>query len=162
MNQLIFIRELLYELKRDYGVPVEFFRDRSSSTNLQTGLKVVDKYNFIIQKVIKINSNAIRDAIYNAAFTQADRNFTYGATFDKTTERLIVDSRDIVNNFMFELEDYATIGNNRYIVKSIESLRSNAGYILTVNSIEGDENDRIEIQCITSGINFCEILKGVI
>lgn len=156
MNQLIFLRDLLYNLKREYGTQVEFFRTSNTTTNFKTGAQIADKFQFTLRKVIRLPADISRNFSYDLSFIAANKNFTYGGTYDKTVERLIVDAKDVVTNFMFDVEDYAAIGNKRYIIRKIEELKEQVGYLLIVESIEGDSPNRLETKILYHGLNFSQ------
>ncbi len=129
---LAFIRKVLYELKRDYGLEVNFNFRTSSTINTQTLQKTVAKDSFRIAKAILFPSNMERSFVYSLPMIASNKNFTYGALFDADRRRLIIDARDIPAGVTLDNDMWLVFDGKRYDLKEIHEFEFSSGFILVV------------------------------
>lgn len=132
---LIFVKQSLYDLKKQFGQPAAFYRT-TTTNNLETGSKVVSRTKTPIRKVIVLPESFITSKIYSLSYIAANKNFTYGALFNKNTKVFLVDKSDIPNKEILP-EDYVVFKNTRYDIKNLEALEFNTGYIIIAEHVDG-------------------------
>lgn len=129
-NALRQIDLIVYRLKRNYGLTVYLRQIVSSTPNVETG-KVVTIYRVTkLRKVPALPSDKIRDFAYDLSYVAANKNFTYGALFDRSIRFFIIDRKDITgeitlsDNLIFESQQYDPIDispsatNKSYLIKA--------------------------------------------
>lgn len=137
MPNVKFIRDTLYQLKKDYGVPVKYGRLIKNQLNLETGMNTVTKQVYLIRKAIQLPTKLQRKFVQDIAYLAANKNFTYGALFDEKVSIFIIDARDLPRGFLLNMDDYLFMGHQRFVVQLAEILEHNCGWLLTVKSHEG-------------------------
>ncbi len=142
-NSLGFVKRLLYQLKKDYGLSIDIYKTTSSETNLQTGKKTTSRSVTRIRKAIVLPSILARKFSYDLSFIAANKNFTYGGFYDVTTRLIIVDRSDLPSNFELGNEDYIVYDRKRFDVKQFESLEHRQGYLITVKETVGQKAHQI-------------------
>jgi hypothetical protein len=137
MPNVKFIRDTLYQLKKDYGVPVKYGRLVRNEINLDTGLNRVTKEVYLIRKVIQLPTKLQRKFIQDIAYLAANKNFTMGAMFDEKISLFIIDSRDLPRGLQLNMEDFLFMGHQRFAIKQAEILEHNCGWLITAQTHEG-------------------------
>jgi hypothetical protein len=151
-NQLQFIRRVLYRLKRRYGATADYYRISANTVDESTGLSTQTRTKYTIKRVIRLPVRLIRDNEYQTSFLTANRNFIYGATYDKDIQVFVIDAKDIT--ITPSHDDYIIVGDSRFNVKEVEKLDYNLGYTVIAEAIEGDNLDRIFEEAITQTLGL--------
>lgn len=132
-----FIRDILYTMKKDYGVPIKYgIIDRVVIDPLN-GLMDVTKRVYAIKKAIQFPTKLARKFVQDIAYLAANKNFTYGALFDENTAIFIVDSRDLPKGLILNMDDFIFMGHQRFTIKLAEILEHNCGWLLTAHNHVG-------------------------
>jgi hypothetical protein len=139
LNQLNYIRRLLYRLKRRYGRSVTFYRTNEAITDTLTGsqIKVVTK--FTVKRIVKLPNKKNRTFDYDLSYIAANKNFTYGATYDLNSRQFLVDARDLPDGYIPQPDDRMIENNRRYQIKESVELDEFQGYLIVGDFVEGDE-----------------------
>lgn len=121
MNQLRFIRDVIYRLKRAYGQRVDIYHQSAESVNYQTGAKTVTKQKWSVRRVVVFTADMVRKHAYDLSYIAANKNFTYGGTFELGTRFFLFDGRDIPSDCAIEVENWYLIYDHaRYEIKHLE------------------------------------------
>jgi hypothetical protein len=135
MNNLRQISNIVYRLKRNYGVPVVLRRMIKDRTDLETG-RVSREYTQVnIKRGIVLPEKLIPNFAYDLAYIAANKNFTYGGLFGSSTRLVILDGKDIPSAFIIAENDELIFSDKVHAVKSINDTAEKKGYILTVTTI---------------------------
>lgn len=137
MQNVQFIRDMLYSMKRDYGLPIRYGRIATQELNYNTGENVVVKHVYSIRKAVVITNTLNRRFVQDIAYLAANKNFTYGGLFDENSTFFIIDARDLPKNVTIEMDDFIFYEHGRYYVKKVERLAYNCGYIVSCLQHEG-------------------------
>lgn len=135
MSKLGFVKNTLYDLKKQYGRPIALYKT-TTTNDLQTGKRTVTRIKYPIRKGILLPESYITTKIYSLSYIAANKNFTYGALFNRKVKIILIDQSDI-RGIRIEPEDYIVLDNRRYDIKNIEDLEFNTGYIIIGEQIEG-------------------------
>ena len=139
-TQSRFIRtQVIYPLKRRYGVPATLFRLDSKIDNIQTG-KVQKSYTRVrITRVAALPQNTLRKFIYDLSFIAANKNFTYGGFFDHMQKVLLVDGKDLPANFEIDPNDHFELEGIRYSIKKLELFEhDNKAWVVGLSRVKGE------------------------
>lgn len=132
---LRFIKQILYSLKRAYGLPVEIVWRTSSTLNLETGKKTVTKDSVLVNRGIVLPSTIDREFVYDLSFIASNKNFTYGGLFDQTSRRVIIDRADLESDFEIEVGHYLIIAGKRYEVEALNEFEHSAAYMIVAKQV---------------------------
>jgi len=130
-----FINNTIYSLKRRYGGKVTFHRD-SETLNTETGKKVVVKQVWKFKKAIVLPYDQSQRFSYDLSYIASNKNFTYGAIFDTSMRRVILDSRD-TGEYEPQQRDYFTMDNRRWDVIDVRKFEFDTGYMVTGQEVTG-------------------------
>lgn len=140
-NELRFIREVIYDLKRDYGGPVEIYQDVVGDTNVWTGVKNVTKNKWTVARAIRLPRNIHRDSIYHIT---GNRIFAYGNIIETADRQVIIDWRDLPTGFQFKEENwYMIIDGQRYEVVRVIEFDFNAAIYVILKQTMGQPREAI-------------------
>lgn len=148
-----FIWRVLYTLKKRYGGAVTFVRD-TESLNTRTGKKTVTKTTKDVRRAIILPNTQVQKFVYDLSYIANAKNFTYGAIFDTSTRKLILDSRDL-GTYVPQQRDYFTFENDRWNVIEVHKFEFNTGYLVVGQRVEGASvrdvhNESARVRCIFS------------
>lgn len=135
MNQLRFIRETIYSLKREYGVPADLYTIVATTTDLETGTRESDKRVFRIKRAILLPKRLYTDVITLVGGGQA---LHHGALTDKSERVVIIDAKDYPKDYTPKPEDYVVINTTRFNVVEATDFDHKLAVILRVKQIEGE------------------------
>ena len=72
------------------------------------------------------------------AYLAANKNFTYGGTWDENSRTFIVPADQLPVDHVPVIGDWVVMDSKRYDVKKVEELDYRQGYALTCAAVEGD------------------------
>jgi hypothetical protein len=159
-NDLTNIRESLYELKREYGGPIDLYKLNTVTNNITTGIKSITKTKYHIRRAVIIPQSYIKHKVYSLSFIAANKNFTYGGLFNRNLKIFLIDKRDI--NVDIEQEDYILHKQKRYNVKDIDEIEGNNGYIIFGEAVDGLSPEAIYQINIFESIRFTQGVTSVL
>lgn len=150
---LRFIRQTLYSLTRNYGAPADIYRNTSAAVDNSTGVTIVQRSVVRCRRVIRLPDNRSRQFAYDIAFLAANKNFTYGGTWDTGKRSFVVLASELVG-FVPTIGDWVVHDSKRWDVKKVEELDYKQGYLLETAQVDGDELCRIIEVSFVQGINI--------
>lgn len=137
-NRLRFQQGAAYRLKRDYGQPIDIYRQDSEAYDLVTGAKTVSKSKQHVKLGVLLPGRSSRDFTQRLAYLAANKDFTYGSLYDKTLRDLLIDRKDLKGEFQtLNLNDYIVIHHRRYQIKEIEESEIETMYWLVITETKG-------------------------
>lgn len=154
MNQLRFIRDTLYDLKRRYGEVVDFIRIVSSTVDRETGDKIVVKSGLRVNRCIVLNSYELRKFVYDLSFIATNKNFTYGGFFDQTQRDFIVDAVDI--NYEPLQGQYLVYDGTRFDIHQVQRFEGRTGYLIRGKQTKGIDIDNVINLSLHTQLNFTD------
>lgn len=135
MSQLRKHRVFLYKLKRQFGQKAVLYVPTTNDHNLLTGVISREYTKITIKRVMLLPATLDRSFIYDLAFIAASKNFTGGGYFDRNQRMAIIDAKDLPKDLKPKIKMHIEFDDERYEIKSIESIPPRAGYILMMQSI---------------------------
>lgn len=132
-NRLRQLKNILYNLKRAYGLQVTFVKP-TQTVNRQTGVVTRTYTTKVIKRVIMLPSRTARDFAYDLSYIAANKNFTYGGHYDTAERRMIIDRKDMPASFGFGMDCSAEFDDLKWDIKSITAAENNAGWLVIVKA----------------------------
>ena len=136
-NNLKNIRTSLYTLKMHYGRPCYVRRPLQNDMNLQTGVTIRNYDVHFIRRAVITESRKIKDFIYDLTFVAANKNFAYGAVFDKDSTTVIIDQKDM--DVELDLESDCIIEGRQHSMVTLVTMPDLRSLVLQVKFIQGSE-----------------------
>jgi hypothetical protein len=133
-----FVRQLLYEFKKDYGEQIRYISIAHSEMQVETGERNFIKTAYIIT-AIPLPKQLSRKFIQDIGYLAANKNFTYGGFNDYIQLKLIIDAEDFPKGLEPELTGYIVYNNKRYEKVEFEILEHKLAYIVTAKGVEGSK-----------------------
>ena len=139
-TQSRFIRtQVIYPLKRRYGIPATLFRLDSTINDITTGKQKKFYTRVRLTRVAPLPQNTLRKFIYDLSFIAANKNFTYGGFFDYTQKVLLIDGKDLPANFEIDSNDHFELEGVRYSIKKLELFEhDNKAWIVGLSRVKGE------------------------
>ncbi len=136
MNNLRFIKQVLYTLKRDFGLPANIVWRTSSVPNLETGKLNVSQDSVAVSRAIVLPRVLQRDFVYDLSFIASNKNFTYGGLFDKNSRKVFIDPDDLPAGFEIKIGYWIVFNGVRYEVKTVDTYEQNAAIDMDVSQVD--------------------------
>lgn len=160
MNRLSFISQVVYRLKRRYGMPIDIVYLVSSVTNLETGAKTVLKGAVRVSRAILLPSVIHREFAYDLTFVATNKNFTYGGHFDTTVKQLIIDRKDLPFGFEIKPGMYFLFDGVRVDVQKVEDFEDNRSYFIQAKQDNSIAVETIHYANADSAVEFEQEAEG--
>jgi hypothetical protein len=116
------MRNLIYNLKRQFGEWVTLVYVSSSNIDYETGSTTETRSSLRI-KAIVLRGFGKRDFIQDLAYIAAGKNFTSGGRFDVDMVSILIAQSDAVS-FEPMLTKYFVLDNKRYNVYDVKSVQN--------------------------------------
>ena len=137
-NQTVQFREMLYQLRMDYGTPTDVYRIITADTDVN-GIRSWTRKRFYVPKGILLPLMLVRKFFYDLSFIAANKNFTYGGNIDLKQRTLILDQTELPRDFEITTEDMIVCNMTRYAVKDALDLDFKLGYLLSLTNLVGSQ-----------------------
>jgi hypothetical protein len=136
-NSLREHKVILYRLKRNFGARVVFSKPIENENNVMTGEITRTYLDIIVRRAIVLPSNLERTFAYDLTYIASNKNFVYGAMFDKNKRNMIVQKKDL-KGWTPELDWKCLYKNRDYSINDMDETEDGAGYIFACNALDAD------------------------
>ena len=132
----------VYRLKRNYGLAAVLYKpDTTAYTyDVETGEQIRQWITQSVRRVIRLPKDIVRLFKYDLSFIAANKNFTYGGFFGKTSRLVLIDANDL-SDYIIAKGDYIVIQSRRYVVDELDKYDDGGNviaYMLKVTNVEAD------------------------
>lgn len=135
-NLIRFIRRCIYQMKREYGGPITVYRLINTDTDLQTGVKTVNRDSIDVVRAVVLPNRLTREAIQSISVISADKKIVQGGTYDPGKRVFIIDRAD-VPDWDLEQDDWIVYENKRYDIKAIDEFEQKTAWLVIAKEVEG-------------------------
>jgi hypothetical protein len=132
------IRQALYQLKKDYGAPIDIYKLVASETNVRTGEKVITKTVTHVRRAVVVPARIDRVAQQTISLISANKQFVSGGTYDSSQRDFIIDRRDVPALPELTADDWIIYNRRKYQVKTVEAFEVDAGWVVTARELVGE------------------------
>jgi hypothetical protein len=143
-SNLIFrIRAALYSLTREYGGgPLSIYTNLGTTTDLQSGVKTVNKSVTELDLVIILPAKINRDLIQTISQISANKAFVYGGSYDSRSRIFIVDRKHLTLDTL-TLNDWLVYDGHKYEIKRIEEFSYDTAWVILARQVIDDTPEQI-------------------
>lgn len=148
------IRQAIYQLKTEYGAPVDVYKMDSASTDRKTGVKTATKSVISVRKAVVMPMATMRKMFQGISYLSASKPFASmgGQGWDGTSRAFIFEGRDLPG-YEWEVEDWIVYRDKRYDVAEIETLEYDTGWLIIGKEVKGSVAERIISQNVVDSFN---------
>lgn len=112
-----FLTQNLYQLKRQFGVPLRLVRRTAiGSVDVRTGQPSVSYDSYEIQYAVLLPTKETT----NKEWSREVQEFSRGGYFEIGTRSFIIDTRDLPEDFKIKEDDYLVYNDRRYDIFEIQ------------------------------------------
>ena len=137
------IRQALYQLKKDYGAPIDIYKLVSSETDARTGEKVITKTVTHVRRAVIVPSRIDRIANQTISLISANKQFVTGGHYDVNQRDFIIDRHDVPALPELTADDWIVYNRRKYQVKTVECFEVDAGWVVTARELVGEVSEQI-------------------
>ncbi len=131
-----FIKDMLYEMKKDYGARIRYITLLGSEVQVETGKREFIKKAYDITAVV-LPRQLSRKFIQDIGYLAANKNFTYGALNDYSDIKFIIDQDDLPKDVDISLDGYVVYNHTRYEKTKFELIEHQVAFLLSAKAAEG-------------------------
>lgn len=131
-NELRRSKDIIYKLKRSYGKVAYLRKPTTNQNNRQTGEVVRTFSVYRVNKAVVLPIEIMKSFIYDLTYVAANKNFTYGAFFDKGSSFVLIDSSDLYTT-IDESIDHLVIDQQKFEISKSE--KSDSYWYMMVKSL---------------------------
>ncbi len=132
-----FMRQALYQLKRQYGATVTVIKLNDAQTNYQTGVKAIDKTIHNVRRAIMLPEEIARNVEQGISHLSANKMFVSQAGFDLGKATFIFDARDLPAGFKWGLDDHIIVAGESFKVSEIDEFEYDSGWVIKTHRVNG-------------------------
>lgn len=136
------MKALLYRLTRDYGNPIEIYKQGTPTLDTQTGNRTVPTTVTNVSHAAVLPSKFARELIRNVSVNGANREFVFGGAVDTSLRVFLVRSSDAPGLDLTH-DDWVVYGGMRYTIKQIDTVEFDLGWLITAKALVGEVPKRI-------------------
>ncbi len=142
------LRDLVYDLKKNHTTLIIWKRFVSSATNLKTGV-TNSQY----------QSSKVKAILYPEKIVRVDHpvsQFPYGAVKTKGDRTLIIDQKDLPSTWLdtFQETDRILVGDRIFEIRDHDNFEGSSLWVLTVVNVKGTPNIGINLIASTDNRVF--------
>jgi hypothetical protein len=135
-TKLKYISNVVYKLKRSYGLPVDLHSINTHDVDVETGVKTTTHDVIHIRQAPVLSAKYFMSFVYDLAYISANKDFTTGAIFDPSDRGILLDAKDL-NGYEPKPRDFVNFQDKRYDVFNVLEFENNRFYVLFVRRVEG-------------------------
>ena len=125
-------KRIVYNLTKRYGRLIHIQRVISRDLNARTGKQVVNHEILKVRKAVVMPFTVLRDFSYPLSYIAANKNFTYGALFDRKKSTILIGRKDLPKDFRFANDHQILFNDQTFEVTDHLILPENAGILVNV------------------------------
>jgi hypothetical protein len=148
-----FIKDLLYQFKKDYGAKIRYIVIVQSDLDVETGKRDFIKQDFLIDVVV-LPRRISRKFIQDIGYLAANKNFTYGAFNDYNEIKFLIDIDDFPKGLNISLDGYLVYNDKRYEKTEFDLIEHEVAFMLSAKGVEGGKPYDIIRPKVSSGLQL--------
>jgi len=138
LNKLV--RNVIYQMKRQYGGSITLYRLLSAGTDRATGVKTETHESVYIRRAVVLPVNVYREVLQSISQISANKKLVMGGSFDVGLRVFIVDRRD-APGYTITNDDWIVYNHKRYDIDSIDEFEQATAWLITGRAIEGSPTE---------------------
>lgn len=154
-RQTRFIKQVLYQLKKEFGFEITIHRVVSETKDLENGTIEPVIITQRVRRAIMLPDDSQRKFEYDLAFIAAAKNFTYGGFYDTSIRRVIIDVADL-RGFEVAIDDYFIWNEKRWNISRIDWFELQTGIVLYAKMVEGTVRYQVSTLSLESTVTFSD------
>ena len=138
------VRQTIYQLKIEYGSPVDVYKLDAAATNYKTGVKSATKSVIRVRNAVVMPASTVRKMFQGISYLSASKPFASqgGQGWDGTSRAFLFEGRDLPG-YVWQVEDWIIHRDRRYDVAQIEALDYDTGWLIIGKEVKGAVPERI-------------------
>ncbi len=142
LNRLL--KQAIYQLKHEYGAPVQVYKIDSAATDYKTGVKTATKSVIDVRRAVVMPATTMRKFFQGISYLSASKPFASqgGQGWDGTSRAFIFLGSDLPG-YEWEVEDWIVYRSKKYEVSEIEALEFDTGWMIMGKEAKGNAPERI-------------------
>jgi len=150
-------RNILYRLKREFGVFLKLQWRDSCTTNRETGNKVVKYSGIELRQAILLPESIKRNAQMGMPFPVGNKT---GAWYDAGERGLILDIKDLPISIIPKMDWFVVYNNRRYEIKAIDEITDLAAYQITLKEVIGStKSELFQPKDISNNLSLTDLVE---
>jgi len=134
-NQLVFLRQTLYQLKHEYGSRADVYFEAEGELDTKTGNRNVTRQKWCVRRAICLPTMTSAASLFPFGLERLRKHDAAVQMGDKT---VVIDRRDLPQDLRIETHNWSiVIDRRRYEVLTVEEWECRAAYQIVVKELKG-------------------------
>lgn len=146
-----YIKQILYELRKQYGFPIVLYNITEYNVDLTKGTKTINKDVMPIPKAIVLASSF--DVRYKALLG-VQKDFAYGGQIGQDDRYFVIDRKYLKSDFVPSDDCYITYDNKRYDIVKIQEYEYLRAIIILGKHVKNASIDKVVALSTKDQINL--------
>lgn len=136
------IKQVIYNLKRQYGAELDIYKFLGSTVDLKTGIASNDKELTQIDRAVILPARAMRNFVQSISKISADKQFVYGGTYDRRIRMFLIDRLD-APDLDLTTDDWIVYDGKKYEIKHFDEFEFGSLWVVVGHAVVGDVPEQI-------------------
>lgn len=157
------VEQAIYQLKRQYGGPIDIYKYDSGSVDPETGITTLTKTVFPIRRAAILNGTVLRSVERTISVISANKQLVTGGTVDEHDRIFIVDRKDAdLEAIELSEDDWVVYDNKKFSIQKYQDFDLGGGWIIFCKHLVGDRPEQIFNRRADSLIRLSQSATGVL
>jgi len=134
-------RAAFYQMKREYGGRIDFYKQGTVSSDAKTGQRTVNKTKLTIDHAVILPADVARKEIRGISLISANKSLVSGGGYDSIACVFIIDQRD-VPNLIVAKDDWIVHEHKKFVIDHFEAFEL-GGWIIAARALLGEVPEQI-------------------
>lgn len=153
-----FIRQNIYQLKRQFGVPLKLVRrTNTGSVDIRSGQPSVSYEVYELDKAVLLPTKETT----NKEWARESQQFSRGGYFEIGTRSFIIDVVDLPEDFKIKEDDMLIYNDRRYDIFEIQDYEEMRAYLVRGLEVKGAQT-WVKSADVEGVLQFDQVAAGVI
>ncbi len=153
---MISIKDILYGLKKRYGVKADFYQQSEETVDILTGKRSVSRKKYSIRRAVYLKQN---QGFRNVFLPKANPIIPNSGLIEVDDAELLIAGKDFPKGFTPTFDDYVMINHQRYEIKSIHIIDKDQSYYFILHEYKGTVKYEIHERYIQDDLQLIHVLR---
>ena len=134
------VTRAVYRLKHSHGDYILIqVRDEQARVNFKTGRKSIEVSYIPVYRAVVLGVDSVTRFAYDLAYIASNKNFTYGAEYDRYDRIFLIDGKDLPKGFKLEQQSRIIWQARPYRIEKFYETIDGRSYLCGTKSMLSDE-----------------------
>jgi hypothetical protein len=140
--------------QRRYGGRVDYYRLLGSDTNIESGVREIDRLVIPVPRAVILPTRVRREAEKSISVISANKKFVQGGGYDVGVKQFILRGSLLSSINGVRLDDWIVFNNRRFNIVEFDEYEFQGSYLITAREVKGTRPHQVFNVSATETIKF--------